>query len=192
MNNIQTMNNAGVTKETAHPLAKELMESAFFWDLDDPNGPFGSEGGEDGMQQYLAWRTKQGGSDTFLFIDRLLYKDWGFPVINLYERDPMKVMSSMDSSQYRTIDILLDMDHAIIGIVYTKIVLDGELTYKLQQIAIASIERQIHPKMENLYQPSVWKDRKHKYIMKALLASFDLRPTAEDMRTAGTSIFLRR
>lgn len=99
--------------------------------------------------------------------------EWGYPPINFHERDPSKTMDRMSSHQYNFWGMLNDMDHAIIGIAFAKIVLEGELTHKIQQMGIAALDREMHPMMEERLSKEQWLDRKEKYSkMKAVLNSF--------------------
>lgn len=164
-------------------MARELMSEPFYWSRTEFNTPFGTEGGRDALKGYAEWQKQNPGKDPYPYLDKLLIQMWDYPPINFYERDPIKAIARMRGDQYNPRDILEDMDHAIIGVAFAKLVLEGELTYKIQQMAIAALERQTHIKMESRHSPAQWQDRKEKYAkMRALLASFDIRPPLEEAR----------
>ncbi|MCO6360785.1 hypothetical protein [Roseivirga pacifica] len=82
--------NERLTKENAHPNAKEIMNEDFFWSDIDESGPFGNDDGSDGLFLFREWRASNPKKNPVSFIDYQL-RVWEYPVFDRNELNSERI-----------------------------------------------------------------------------------------------------
>jgi uncharacterized protein YfeS len=86
------MDNYELSRETAHPKAKEILIDDFYWSPIEESGPFGSDDGSDAFYGFRQWRSTNKSISPLKFLEDL-FISWEYPKFNLNELDTAKIHS---------------------------------------------------------------------------------------------------
>ena len=90
------MDNYELSRETAHPKAKEILIDDFYWSPIEESAPFGSDDGSDAFYGFRQWRATNKNTSPLKFLEEL-FISWEYPKFNLNELDTSKIHTYISS-----------------------------------------------------------------------------------------------
>ena len=128
------------TRENAHPNARRLLQSAFYWDLADADSPFGNDAGCDTLEFYRAWIRESDDDEDFLhrlFGERAV--DWE-AAQSLPDSQLLARLEKGDRS-------ILVYDDVVIALAFAQLVLEGSTERDVAAWASRALQRQALPEV---------------------------------------------
>ncbi|HKC37377.1 MAG TPA: hypothetical protein VKB95_14975 [Chitinophagaceae bacterium] len=155
--------------ENAHPNAKSLMNEDFYFSPIDETGPFGSDDGADTYAGFKDWRETHKNSNTKEFLSEHL-DYWDYPKFDIYETGLENLKPYLKSSEMHTI-YMTGIDQAIAAIAFGQLYLEGKIDNELKELAIISINRELLPKILDLWGDTYKVERESK--LRTMLAAIN-------------------
>lgn len=129
-----------LSRDEAHPRAREALLDAFFWDTSDPTGPFGDETGRDVLDALRDFLDASPRGNPIALLDTLLERweianqDW-----DAVEADEVQAIGEDDELG------LLTRDDAILGLAFAQLVVQGRVDAEVRRRAMLALARQALP-----------------------------------------------
>jgi uncharacterized protein YfeS len=133
----------------AHPLAKQLMDEAFYYSEIEESAPFGSDDGADTFVGFSQWRPSHLQTSPLVYLQEQLI-DWGYPPFNLHEEEPEKIRAFLSQNELG-VTFVVGMDAAIIAVAFGQLYLEGKMEADLLELAKIAIDRELHPELLQLW-----------------------------------------
>lgn len=129
-----------LTREDAHPRAREALTDAFFWDASDPCGPFGGDVGLDVLDALRDHRLEDPRGDLLSLLGELLAM-WEVP------NDHWDVVEEAAVQEIGADDELglLLRDEAILALAFGQIIVEGRVDPEIRRRAMLALHRQALP-----------------------------------------------
>jgi len=137
------------TINKAHPIAKQLMNDAFYWSTIEETAPFGNDDGADTYAGFAEWRKTHPLENPQTFLMEQL-DDWGYPVFDIYETNFDKLKPYLQQNNLGT-RFMSGTDAGIISIAFGQIYLEGTVDKDFKKLATTAIRRQLIPEMLNCW-----------------------------------------
>jgi uncharacterized protein YfeS len=129
-----------LSRDESHPKAKEALVDAFFWDVNDPCGPFGNDTGQEVLEAFRDLRASSPKGDPLELLGELLESwevaDTGWDVV---DEDLVQAIGAEDELG------LLVRDEAILALAFASIVIDGRTPLEVRRRAVLALTRQALP-----------------------------------------------
>lgn len=148
---------AELTRDEAHPKAREALSDAFFWDASDPCGPFGGDTGLEVLEALRDARCEDPKGDAIALLDELLAR-WEIANEAWDEVDEAEVAEIGASDELG----LLVRDEAVIALAFALIIVDGRPSAEVRRRALLALRRQALPAL--LYGFSQRKRAREAYV----------------------------
>ena len=133
----------------AHPLAQRLMDEDFYYSPIEESGPFGNDDGADTFAGFTQWRSANPQENPLVYLEQQL-RDWNYPPFDLHQQDPAQIQQFLQQ-QEMGLTFLIGMDAAVIALAFGQLYLEGYIADQVLELAKASIDRQLHPELINLW-----------------------------------------
>lgn len=145
------MSDADLSREDAHPRAREALADAFFWDTTDPCGPFGDETGREVLEAFQDFRVEEPQGDPLALLGELLSRwevaDASWDVV---DADEVEALGAEDELG------LLVRDEAVVALAFAQIIVEGRVAPEVKRRALIALVRQNLPALLH-----GWGDRMH-------------------------------
>lgn len=135
----------------AHPVARQLMDEDFYYSPIEESGPFGSDDGADTFAGFASWRSANPKENPLVYLQQQLL-DWDYPPFDLQQQDPAIIQQYIQHEM--GITFLVGMDAAVVAVAFGQLYLEGQIHEEVLELAKASIDRQLHPELINLWDES--------------------------------------
>lgn len=140
-----------LSREDAHPRAREALTDAFFWDTSDPCAPFGDETGQEVLEAFRDFRVEEPRGEPLTLLAELLERwevaDASWDAV---DADEVQAIGADDETG------LLVRDEAILALAFAQIIVDGRLDAEVRRRAMLALTRQGLPALIH-----GWGDRAH-------------------------------
>jgi len=128
------------SREDAHPRAREALADDFFWDADDPCGPFGNDTALEVFEALADHRDEDPQGSPIPLLDALLQR-WevaneGWDVV---DEDLVQALGEADELG------LLVRDEAILALCFGDLALTGRVDPEVRRRALLALSRQALP-----------------------------------------------
>ena len=129
-----------LSREEAHPRAREALVDAFFWDASDPTGPFGDETGLEILSELRDFREGSPKGNPIELLDEVLERwevanqDW-----DATEADHVQSLGEDDEFS------LLTRDDAVLALAFAQLIVDGRIDAEVRRRAMLALARQALP-----------------------------------------------
>jgi uncharacterized protein YfeS len=129
-----------LSRENAHPNARRLLKSAFYWDPADDDSPFGNDTGYDTFQFYRAWVRASDDDEDFL---HQLFDDWDVDWERAAAIPDGELAARLEEEHFD----ILTYDDAVIALAFAQLVLAGNTERDTGALALRALERQALPEV---------------------------------------------
>lgn len=129
-----------ISREDAHPRAREALTDAFFWDAEDLGSPLGGDTGHDVLEALRDAREENPRGSVIAVLDELL-------AIWEVANDSWDVVSESEVQAIGEEDefSLLTRDEAILALAFSQIVVEGRVESEVRRRALLALTRQALP-----------------------------------------------
>jgi uncharacterized protein YfeS len=129
-----------LSREDAHPRAREALADAFFWDQADPCAPFGDETGREVLEAFRDFRVEEPRGDPLALLAELLERwevaDASWEAV---DADEVQALGADDELG------LLVRDEAILALAFGQIIVEGRVDPEVRRRALLALVRQSLP-----------------------------------------------
>jgi uncharacterized protein YfeS len=157
---------AVLSREDAHPKAREALTDDFFWDTADPTGPFGDETGVEVLEALRDLRAAEPRGDALALLGELLegweVADTGWDVVDEAEVQALGAEDELG---------LLLRDEAVIALAFAGIVVDGRVHLEVRRRALVALTRQALPALLHGFGDASARRRQRLDRMREILGS---------------------
>lgn len=129
-----------LSRDDAHPKAREVLTDAFFWDPEDLGSPLGGDTGRDVLEALRDAREADPRSSVIVVLDDLLL-NWEVANESWDVVSEAEVQALGAEDEYS----LLTRDEAILALAFAQIVLEGRLDSEVRRRALLALTRQALP-----------------------------------------------
>jgi uncharacterized protein YfeS len=129
-----------LSREDAHPRAREALRDDFFWNASDACAPFGDETGREVLEAFRDFRVEEPRGDPLALLAELLSRwevadaSW-----NVVDADEVQAIGADDELG------LLVRDEAILALAFAQIIVDGRIDPEVRRRALLALSRQSLP-----------------------------------------------
>jgi uncharacterized protein YfeS len=156
-----------LSREDAHPRAREALVDAFFWDAADPCGPFGDETGREVLEAFRDYRVEEPrGEALALLADLLATWEVADDAWDVVDADAVQAIGADDELG------LLLRDEAIVALAFAQIIVEGRVDPEVQRRAVVALTRQSLPALLHAWGERRLARAAHVERMRAVLGSF--------------------
>jgi uncharacterized protein YfeS len=154
-----------LSRDEAHPLAREALVDAFFWDGADPTGPFGDDTGREILEALRDHLDGSPRASPIALLDELLERwevanqDW-----DAVESDEVQALGEDDEFS------LLTRDDAVLAMAFAHLVVQGRIDAELRRRAMLALARQALPALLLPWGDHAKRRAEHLDRMRAVLA----------------------
>jgi uncharacterized protein YfeS len=131
------MSGDDLSREEAHPRAREALRDDFFWDTGDPCGPFGDETGREVLDAFRDFRVEEPEGEPLALLGALLTRwevaDASWDVV---EADEVQALGADDELG------LLVRDEAIVALAFAQLIDEGRVDAEVRRRALLALARQ--------------------------------------------------
>jgi uncharacterized protein YfeS len=129
-----------LSREDAHPRAREALTDAFFWDFADEGSPIGNETGRDTFVAFEEWRDEHPRESPLALLRALLAR-WEVADAYWDTVDAAEVQAAGEEDEFS----LLTRDEVIFGLAFSQLLLEGRVDTEVRRRALLAITRQELP-----------------------------------------------
>jgi len=129
-----------LSPEAAHPNARQLLKSEFYWDVTDDDSPFGNDTGADTLEFYRAWIEESDDDEDFL---HRLFEEWDVDWTSAESLPDSELKARLEDEQFD----ILTYDDVVIAAAFAQLVLEGEPSKDMAALAVRCLKRQALPEV---------------------------------------------
>jgi uncharacterized protein YfeS len=128
-----------LSKNTAHPRARQLMADSMFWDIGNEVAPFGNDTGNDVLHDFYRWRKSHQTAQPLDFLSKAV-RDAGVDDADWEVTDDISIRRVIANDDDRA--AMFVRDESVIALAFGQLVLEGAIDDQLRRRAELALTRQ--------------------------------------------------
>ena len=129
-----------LSPENAHPNARRLLKSDFYWDVSDEDSPFGNDTGADTLEFYRAWIEESDDDEDFL---HQVFDEWDVDWESAAAIPDGELADRLEDENFD----ILTYDDVVIATAFAQLVLAGNTEQDMAALAMRCLKRQSLPEV---------------------------------------------